>query len=187
MESYIIKSNNETITDQKIYDVLEGALKSRRPIKKALILPPDITRMHSYSGPITRMLTDILNEAEIDIMPAIGTHDPMTGDEIEKMYGGMPVENFIAHRWRDDIVKIGEIPQEFVKEVSANCMDEDINVEINERIIDSKYDIVISVGQVVPHEVAGMANYNKNIFVGCGGKEIINASHYISALYGIDK
>jgi len=187
MKNYVIESSSKIIADKEIYELLDLALKGRKSIHKALILPPDITRINSYAGTITKMLIKILNGVEVDVMPAIGTHAPMTDSEIEKMYEGIPRENFVVHRWRDDTVKIGEIPRDFVKEVSANCMDEDINVEINKRIIDSDYDIVISVGQVVPHEVAGMANYNKNIFVGCGGKEIINASHYISALYGIDK
>jgi nickel-dependent lactate racemase len=52
---------------------------------------------------------------------------------------------------------------------------------------DSSYDLIISIGQVVPHEVAGMANYTKNIVVGCGGSEFINASHVLGAFFGIEK
>ncbi len=187
MKNYIIKSNSGIITDKKIYRILDMALESGKFIKKALILPPDITRINSYAGSITKMLVDILSEAEIDIMPAIGTHAPMADGEIEHMYKGIPKDKFIVHRWRDNVIKIGEVPGDFVKEISAGCMDENISVEINKRIMDKSYDIVVSVGQVVPHEVVGMANYNKNIFAGCGGRKIINASHYMSALYGIDK
>jgi nickel-dependent lactate racemase len=187
MKNYVIKSESGNISDKEIYNVLVSALDNGKFIRRALILPPDITRLNSYAGPITGMLMKILDKAEIDIMPATGTHSSMKDSEIEYMYRGIPKNNFAVHRWREDVAKIGTVPQEFVKEVSDNFMDGDISVEINKRILDKNYDIVISVGQVVPHEVTGMSNYNKNIFTGCGGREIINKSHYMSALYGIDK
>lgn len=187
MKNYVIKPGPEGITDQQIYNTLDTALKSGESIKKALILPPDITRINSYAGPITRMLVKILSKAEIDIMPALGTHAPMTDDEIERMYKEIPKDKFVVHKWRKDVIKIGEIPRGFVSEVSSNYMDENIDVEVNKRIMDRSYDIIISVGQIVPHEVVGMANYNKNIFAGCGGRSLINASHYMSALYGINR
>jgi len=187
MKNYVIKPGPEGITDKQIYNTLDTALKSGESIKKALILPPDITRINSYAGPITRMLVKILSKAEIDIMPALGTHAPMTDDEIERMYEGIPKDKFVVHKWRKDVIKIGEIPRGFVREVSSNYMDENIDVEVNKRIMDRSYDIIISVGQIVPHEVVGMANYNKNIFAGCGGSNMINASHYMSALYGMNR
>lgn len=49
------------------------------------------------------------------------------------------------------------------------------------------HDLILSIGQVVPHEVMGMANYNKNIFVGTGGSEAINFSHFIGAVYGMER
>src|SRR4030042_2445795 len=187
MENYVIKPSPEGITDEQIFKILIAVLRNGESIRKALILPPDITRLNSYAGPLTRMLMKILKNAEIDIMPAVGTHALMTDDEIELMYEGIRKNKFRVHRWRKDIVKIGEIPREFVKEVSSGYLDENIDVELNKRIMDKSYDIIISVGQIVPHEVVGMANYNKNIFTGCGGSSFINATHYISALYGIDR
>lgn len=187
MKNYVIKSDSKGVTDQQIYKTLDAALDSGKSIKKALILPPDITRVNSYAGPITKMLVKILDGTEIDIMPAVGTHAPMTDDEIEYIYKGIPKNNFVVHKWREDVVKIGEVPRDFVREVSSNYMDESINVEVNKRIMDRSYDIIVSVGQIVPHEVVGMANYNKNIFAGCGGSNMINASHYMSALYGMER
>jgi hypothetical protein len=32
----------------------------------------------------------------------------------------------------------------------------------------------------------GMANFNKNMFVGVGGLEAINLSHFIGAVYGME-
>ncbi|MFA5015447.1 MAG: lactate racemase domain-containing protein [Actinomycetota bacterium] len=187
MKNYVIKPSPEGITDQQISKILAVVLRNGKSIRKALILPPDITRINSYAGPIVKMLVEILGKAEIDIMPATGTHAPMTGNEIELMYEGIPKEKFMVHKWRNDVIKIGEIPRSFVREVSLGSMDENIDVEVNKRIMDKSYDIIISVGQIVPHEVVGMANYNKNIFAGCGGGKTIDASHYMSALYGINK
>jgi len=71
--------------------------------------------------------------------------------------------------------------------VSEGLIDYPIDVEVNKRLLDPSYDLIISVGQVVPHEVVGMANYSKNIFVGCGGKTIINRSHFLGAVYGMER
>ena len=102
------------------------------------------------------------------------------------MYGDIPVERFIEHDWRNDIVKIGEVPVEYVSEVSEGLMNEKIDVEVNKWILEG-YDLVISIGQVVPHEVVGMANQSKNIFVGCGGSSMINSSHMLGAFYGMER
>lgn len=53
--------------------------------------------------------------------------------------------------------------------------------------MDEEYDLILSIGQVVPHEVVGMANHAKNLFVGVGGSEMINASHMVGAVYGIER
>ncbi|MCL2616501.1 MAG: lactate racemase domain-containing protein [Defluviitaleaceae bacterium] len=174
------------LTDAQIEEVLAKAVASCPGAKKVLLLPPDITRSGSYAGPIARMLCRLLPDAKIDIMPALGTHAPMTDYEIEKMYG-LPKEWFLVHRWRDDVVKIGEVPAEYISEISEGLMNVSIPVEVNRAILDPSYNLIISIGQVVPHEVAGMANYNKNIFVGCGGSSMINYSHYLGALFGMER
>ncbi len=174
------------LSDAEIRAELSNWLKRHPKLDKILILPPDITRFNSYAGPITRMLCEMNPNAKIDIMPALGTHVPVTEEEMDKMYAGVPHNFFHPHNWRTDIAHIGDVPAEFVKKVSENWMKESIRVEINKRLLDKSYDLIISVGQVVPHEVVGMANYNKNIFVGCGGSSIINASHYLGALYGME-
>ena len=92
------------------------------------------------------------------------------------MYGDIPFEKFIPHDWRNDIVKLGEVPAEFVAEVSEGLMTNAIDVEVNRRLVEGNYDLILSIGQVVPHEVVGMANYSKNIFVGCGGSSMIFSS-----------
>lgn len=189
MKSIIKKASTSTgLTNDEIRSVLEEALTPHLPIKKLLILPPDITRMNSYAGQITIMLYQMLNEhTEIHILPALGTHVPMTEEELDYMYAGIPKSLFINHNWRNDVEMVGEVPANFVREVSDGLLDRPIPVEFNKRLLDKSYDLILSVGQVVPHEVVGMANFNKNIFVGCGGSHMINLSHYLGALYGMER
>ena len=157
--------------------------------RRILILPPDFTRMYSGAGILTAMVIDLLgSRCEIDVMPALGTHAPMTREECETFFlGRVPYEKLIVHNWRNDVVKIGEVPSEFVSEVSEGLVNEKIDVEVNRRIVSGEYDLILSIGQVVPHEVVGMANYSKNIFVGCGGSSMINSSHMLGAFYGLER
>lgn len=187
LNNIILKSDN--ISDSQIRSVLAESISMLNDIKKVLLLPPDFTRFHSGAGKITAMYYEMLKDTcHVDIMPALGTHMPMTDLEIDKMYGKkIPKERFIVHDWRNDIVKIGEVPGSYVKEVSEGLFNFTIDVEVNRRLVNSEYDVIISIGQVVPHEVVGMANYSKNIFVGCGGKQMINSSHFLGGVYGLER
>ena len=177
------------MSDAHIRGILEEALSDYKGnIRKLLILPPDYTRFHSNAGRITWHIWDMLkNECEIDIMPALGTHMPMTKAEVASMFGDIPYEKFIVHNWRTDVVNIGTVPGEYVASISEGLVTEPIEVEVNRRLLDPSYDLILSIGQVVPHEVVGMANRNKNIFVGCGGSSMINSSHMLGAFYGLER
>ena len=176
------------IKDDELRSALVKSLEGKT-LKKVLILPPDYTRMYSGAGKITAMYYEMLKDkCEIDIMPALGTHEPMTKTEWTAFFGeGVPFEKMIVHNWRSDVIKIGEVPSGFVSEVSEGLITSKIDVEVNRRLLDKSYDLVISIGQVVPHEVVGMANYSKNIFVGCGGSNMINSSHMLGAFYGMER
>ena len=190
MKNLSLVSNSPAgFSDDEIFAVIEKSLSDRRDsLKKILILPPDITRFHSGAGIITQYIYQLLHDTcEIDILPALGTHTPMTEDECSLMYGDIPYERFVAHNWRTDIVKLGEVPAEFVSEVSEGLVNEAFDVEVNKLIMDPSYDLILSIGQVVPHEVVGMANYSKNVFVGCGGSNMINSSHMLGAFYGLER
>ena len=160
-----------------------------KKLSKVLILPPDYTRMHSGAGIITATYYNILKEhCKVDIMPALGTHEPMTKEESLAFFGeSVPFEKLKVHNWRKDVIKIGEVPSDFVGRVSEGLVNTKIEVEVNKLVMDKSYDLIISIGQVVPHEVVGMANYSKNIFVGCGGASMINSSHMLGAFYGMER
>ena len=175
------------LTRDALEETANALINAKRP-QKVLILPPDHTRLYSGGGMITNIFWHALKDrCQVDIMPALGTHAPMTRSEWQNFFGDIPYEIMTVHSWRNDVVKIGEVPAGFVKTVSEGLIDEPIPVEIDRRLLDETYDLIISVGQVVPHEVVGMANYSKNIFVGCGGSGMINASHMLGAFYGMER
>ncbi|MBR4941875.1 MAG: DUF2088 domain-containing protein [Clostridia bacterium] len=156
--------------------------------KNVLLLPPDITRLHSAGGKLASLLYSKLSPfADVFLMPALGTHEPMTKAERMAFFGDIPDDRFLVHDWRNGVCKLGDVPASFVNSVSEGIMNEDIPVEVNRELVSGKYDLVVSMGQVVPHEVVGMANWSKNIFVGIGGSAMINKSHLLGALYGMER
>jgi len=172
---------------EEIKEIVFATLDKLGPRKKVLAIPPDFTRFHSRAGELTRYVYEYYGDCLTDILPALGTHFPMTGEEIEKMFPGVPMSLFRVHNWREDVVTVGTVPGEFVKVVSEGKLDYPIPVQLNRLLIEGGYDLILSLGQVVPHEVIGMANYNKNIFVGVGGAECINKSHFLGATYGMER
>ena len=154
--------------------------------KKILVIPPDYTRFHSFAGELTAMCYAYYGEILKDILPALGTHTPMTQSQIEHMFVDVPHNIFRKHDWRNDIITLGEVPSDFVKDVSEGKIKYAWPAQVNKLLIEGGHDLILSIGQVVPHEVIGMANYNKNIFVGTGGSEGINKSHFLGAAYGME-
>ena len=184
---YEVGSPTTALSDQEIREGLFEALKKIGPRKKVLAIPPDITRYYSKAGLITQMAWDYYGEKLTDVLPALGTHAAMTDAEIKKMFGSVPLELFRVHDWRNDVVTLGEVPGSYVEEVSQGKVSYNWPVQVNRLLVEGGYDLILSPGQVVPHEVIGMANYNKNIFVGTGGPEGINKSHFLGAAYGLEK
>ena len=185
--TYFAKGSPDTdLKKNDLSEAIAAALSRFSDRKSFLIIPPDITRAHSGAGLITELLWQHFEDKVKDILPATGTHMPMEGSEISKMYGSVPKSLFREHRWRTDIEELGRVPSSFVSEVTGGKLSYDYPVQVNRLVASGKHDLIISVGQVVPHEVTGMANYNKNVFVGCGGSEAINKSHFIGAVHGIE-
>jgi nickel-dependent lactate racemase len=111
----------------------------------------------------------------------------MRPDQIAHMFGHVPQDLFRVHNWRTDIETLGEVPAEFIHEQSEGKLNYAWPAQVNKLLARGGFDLILSVGQVVPHEVIGMANYNKNILVGTGGREGINRSHYLGAVYGMER
>ncbi|HGY55011.1 MAG TPA: DUF2088 domain-containing protein [Caldithrix abyssi] len=155
--------------------------------KKVLAIPPDFTRFHSFAGPLTKMAWKYYGERLTDILPALGTHSPMTEQQINTMFGDIPRKLFRIHDWRNDVLTLGEVPADYITHISEGKVNYAWPVQVNKLLVKGGHDLILSIGQVVPHEVIGMANYNKNIFVGTGGVEGINKSHFLGAVYGMER
>lgn len=177
-----------------VIQALEAALERRgvsAPLagKRVLLLPPDHTRLYSMAGPITAQAFGWLQERGVlvDVMPTLGTHNAMKEEQLRMMFGdSIPLDCFKVHDWREDVVRVGEIPGELLATLSQGRVDYAVDVEVSKRLFEG-YDLIVSIGQVVPHEVVGMANYTKNIVVGAGGSDLINKSHFLGAVSNMEK
>ncbi len=192
MSTYIARGGEDTVitSEEKRALLHEALLKLGGIPKKLLVIPPDITRLHSNAGELTQILYELweaANGTTFDILPAIGTHAPMTEAQIAEMYGDLPKATYHAHNWRTGLYHFGEVPAELVREVSGGKLDYSIPVAVNRRLVEGDYEHIISVGQVIPHEVIGIANGFKNILVGTGGVEMINKSHFLGAVEGMER
>ena len=155
--------------------------------RRVLILPPDLTRAHSGAGWITETLYNLLPKScDTHVIPTLGQHVPHTEAENRRMFGKVPNGKIHVHDWRGGVERFGMIPAEKVAETTKGKADWEIPVDLDRKLADRSWDLIINVGHVVPHEVLGFANHNKNYFIGLGGKETICASHMAAAVYGIE-
>ncbi len=180
-------SENKVFTKEEVKNILWSVFDKIGGVNKVLAIPPDFTRFHSKAGELTNYSYQYFKEKMTDILPALGTHAAMTEREIEEMFGDIPKNLFRVHRWKEDLTTLGEVPAEFLKEVSEGRVSYPWPAQVNKLLVEGNFDLILSIGQVVPHEVIGMANYNKNIFVGTGGRDGINKSHYLGAVYGMER
>ena len=187
MMYYEIGSVNHELSAEDLKKGLFEALDKMGQRSKVLAIPPDYTRLPSRAGELTEFTWQYFGDRLTDVLPALGTHSPMTSHQIAHMFGTLPFSLIREHDWRNDVVTVGEVPAEFVKKVSGGMVEFPWPAQVNKLLVNGNFDLILSIGQVVTHEVVGMANYNKNIFVGTGGVEGINKSHFIGAAYGMER
>ncbi len=181
-------SSSTIISDERAEARVVELLDQLGTLKRVLLLPPDYTRYHSGAGFLTSALYEQLTKrgAYVEVLPATGTHVPMTAEEIAHMFPGVPANAFRIHDFQRDLVELGEVPGTFVHEVSGGLVDYPITCEVN-RALTEQWDRIISVGQLVPHEVIGIANHAKNVFVGTGGKQVIDHTHFLGAVCNMER
>ncbi len=188
MTTYVAHGSPTTvISDAELQQLLVTAYRALGARKKVLAVPPDFTRFNSRAGILTKFTHGHFGAALTDVLPALGTHVPMTDAQIAKMYAGVPRALFRDHDWRNDVLTVGELPSEFVSQATEGLYAKPWPAQLNKLIWEGGHDLILSIGQVVPHEVTGMANHAKNLFVGCGGKAGIDESHFIGAAYGMER
>jgi nickel-dependent lactate racemase len=176
-----------TLDSERLNSLLVETLSKLGQRNNVLILPPDQTRFHSRAGDLTRFAWQNYGNKLKAILPALGTHAPMNEGQLQYMFGNVPFDLFHVHNWRTDIETLGEVPVEYIHQQSEGLLNYAWPAQVNKLISRGNFDLILSIGQVVPHEVIGMANYNKNVLVGTGGREGINRSHYLGAVYGMER
>ncbi len=186
--SYFVSEGSSTasLEQDDIRGFISEALGQLGFPGSVLAIPPDYSRRESQAGYITCVLSEYYGENLNGILPATGTHRPMSRTQIKEMFPTVPEKKFLIHNWRADSIRLGTIEAEFINDVTGGLYNEPWEAQVNKSIVWGNYDLIVSIGHVVPHEVAGMANHSKNIFIGTGGIQSINKSHYFSALYGIE-
>ncbi len=188
MSLYVAKGGPDVeLSSTELKSLLFEALDKLGTRRRVLAVPPDQTRFHSRAGELTQYTWEYYGDRLTDVLPALGTHAAMSPEELTRMFGSVPHSLFRVHNWRTDVETLGEVPSEFIEEVSEGKLHYSWPAQTNLLISRGGHDLVLSVGQVVPHEVIGMANYTKNILVGAGGTEGINRSHYLGAVYGMER
>jgi nickel-dependent lactate racemase len=175
------------LSSSQLRDLLTPSLARLGDRGRVLAVPPDITREHSRAGDLTCHVWRYYGDRLKAVLPALGTHSPMSPKQMAHMFPGMPQELFRVHNWRTDVETMGEVPAEYIREQSEGKLSYSWPAQVNRMISQGGFDLILSIGQVVPHEVIGMANYNKNILVGTGGRDGINRSHYLGAVYGMER
>lgn len=188
MSTYIARGGADTaISCSELKSLLFEALDRLGERRRVLVIPPDMTRVHSRAGELTQYAWEYYGDRLQAVLPALGTHAPMSPAQLAGMFGTVPQQLFHIHNWRTDVEPIGEIPAGFIHEQSEGKLNFSWPAQVNRLLLHGNFDLILSVGQVVPHEVIGMANYNKNILIGAGGRESINRSHYLGAVYGMER
>src|SRR5690606_27365307 len=116
----------------------------------------------------------------------VGKNVTNTPEDNHWMFGSIPEDRIHAHDWKNGVVNVGTVPAEFVREKIGGAVDWEMPVDLNTMLMNEQWDLIVNIGHVVPHEVLGFANHNKNYFIGLGGKRLLGASHMASAVYGIE-
>lgn len=183
-------SAERPLSDQELASILRDGLGSVDLAgKRVMAIIPDATR----TAPIPfcfRTLVETLRDeaASLDVLIALGTHPPMSEQEIDAHLGtardersrlGVRVFN---HAWDrpEALVRIGMISAGEMEELSAGHLVEEVAVEINRCVLEA--DHILIIGPVFPHEVVGFSGGYKYFFPGVSGPAMLHRSHWLGAL-----
>src|SRR6056297_1749369 len=141
---YATGSPSTSLQTEDLREALASTFQKIGPRQKVLLLPPDATRLFSRAGELTVMCRDLLGDAVTDIMPALGTHTPMKPAQLDHMFPGVPHDLFRPHRWRDDVVTLGEVPTKYVSKVTDGLYEKPWKAQVNTLLRDGGHDLIFS-------------------------------------------
>ncbi|WP_341528135.1 lactate racemase domain-containing protein [Nostoc sp. UHCC 0302] len=189
---YSLAVTNGTLLDEQVSELVHEALAdSKLDGQSILVLIPDGTR----TAPIPQMFRLLHHElgkrvAALDFLIALGTHNPMSEEQINHLVDVKPEERetifknvrIFNHLWNvpDTFIYCGVISADEIADISSGMLRQAVEVRVNKLV--TEYDLIIVCGPVFPHEVVGFSGGNKYFFPGISGQEVINLSHWLGAL-----
>ncbi len=183
---------HQTLREETITTLTEEALNAAHfDRKRVLVIIPDGTRTAPIALMFKLLCANLLGRAAaLDFLIALGTHQPMSEEQISRLVGlnaeeraaQFPSVHIFNHDWQnpETFVTLGEIAAERVAEISEGMLHQSVSVRINRLVTD--YDEIVICGPVFPHEVVGFSGGNKYFFPGVSGPELIDLSHWLGAL-----
>jgi nickel-dependent lactate racemase len=173
----IEKSEEEIIEEAFAHPIGSDPLSTLlQGCEKVLIVADDYTR----TTPIQKILPRLTSELEdfgiesegIKILVALGTHRPMTKEEMERKFGKGILERYsvLNHNWWDSsqLSYLGET--ERGTPIFVNRMAKEV-------------DLIIGIGQIVPHRVSGLSGGGNIVQPGICGEETTGKTHWLSAQF----
>jgi lactate racemase len=192
-----VAPDDKLLADDAIRQTLTNAFEGRHSRQKVLVLIPDHTR--TIPLPLLfRMLVEILHDTkQLDFMVALGTHPPLSLDQINHLVGISSEERqttfrqigLFNHDWDKPgaLKQIGTLPQAQIQAIAGEqwhpTLGGDVAVNINRLVLE--YDHVIILGPTFPHEVVGFSGGAKYFFPGVSAADMINVTHWLGALAGV--
>lgn len=183
---------DRALTEEQVREIIaQGIPVSAVEGKRVLTLTPDATRTCPLPMMVRALLEHVAPHAEcLDFMAALGTHQPLSDDELLGLYGldkaekaaTWPEVKLLNHRWDLDgvLTKVGRISSAKVAEITGGLFHEGVDVVINKAVHD--YDLILILGPVFPHEVAGFSGGNKYLFPGIAGGDFLHFTHWLGAV-----
>jgi nickel-dependent lactate racemase len=176
--------------------IVRDALAGVRAGTRVLAVIPDKTRDDN-----TDLLFPMISQAlaargagRLDALVAQGTHPPMTESEKRAKIGAglaaLPLFGEVFdHHWDDpsQLTTLGALSADEVSALTDGLMRRDVPIQLNVRLAPGAYDLVLVVGAVVPHEVAGFAGGAKYFFPGVAGPDLTHLTHWLGALATIER
>jgi len=147
-----------------------------KPNQKVVIVTDDTTRTTPADIIIPYLLDELykagIKQEDIKILIALGTHRPLNKQELIKKLGRSVVDSFnvINHEWQN------KDAMEYLGTTSGG-----IEIWVNKEVINA--DLVIGIGHIVPHRIAGFSGGGKIIQPGVCGEITTGQTHWMSAFY----
>lgn len=193
----IVAPEQQLLDDDTVRQTLTAVLEKQHAGQKVLVLIPDHTRTIPLPLLFRCLVASLYDTRQLDFMVALGTHPPLSPDQLNNLVGITAEERqttyrhvgLLNHAWDspETLATIGRLPQEQIQTIAGErwhpTLGGDVSVNINRAILD--YDHVLILGPTFPHEVVGFSGGAKYFFPGVSAADMINVTHWLGALAGV--